>query len=34
LGEDVFEAFMVSVDVTPITDEVMAPSLEGMNYSG
>ena len=32
LGEYVFEALVVGIDLATITEEVMSPSCQGMNY--
>src|SRR3954465_604503 len=32
LGENIFEALVVGIDLTTITKEVMTPSCQGMNY--
>ena len=32
LGEYVFKALVITIDLTMITKEVMSPSLQGMNY--
>jgi hypothetical protein len=34
LSENILKAFVISADVTSITNEVVSPSLEGMNYGG
>jgi hypothetical protein len=34
LGEDVLQAFVVSVDLTMISHKVMSPCFEGMDNNG
>jgi hypothetical protein len=31
LGEDIFEAFMVSKDIAHIAQQIMSPDFQGMN---
>jgi hypothetical protein len=34
LGKDILETFVISVNITPVSYEIMAPSLESVNYDG
>jgi hypothetical protein len=31
LGEDIFEAFMVSIDIANIAQQIMSPNFQSMN---
>ena len=33
LGEDIYQAFVVCVYLTSLSNQVMPPGLQGMNYS-
>jgi hypothetical protein len=34
LSEDILEALVIGVDITPVSNEIVTPSLESMNYGG